>query len=110
MLVGEIASRVKALLYEACHMNKWWIEELGVKEDHVHILIQVKPRESVAYVVQKLKGGSSRVLRRENRELEEFVWSDSFWCDGYFAVSVGEVDEGIVKRYIREQSGSSMPS
>ena len=110
MLRGKIASRVKELFYEACHLNKWWIEELSVNEDHVHLLIQLKPRESIAYVVQKLKGGSSRKLRKENPDLEEFIWGDSFWCDGYFAVTVGAVEEGVVKKYIQEQEGSSMPS
>lgn len=108
MLRGKIAKRVKQLLYKACGLNKWWIEEIGVEEDHVHVLIQIKPRESVADVVQRLKGGSSRVLRKENPGMEEFVWSDSFWCDGYFAETVGRVNEEKIEKYIKEQH-SSMP-
>ena len=110
VLVGKVASRVEELFYGACKLNKWWIDELGIKEDHVHILIQLKPRESVAYVVQKLKGGSSRVLRKEYPDMEEFVWGDSFWCDGYFAVTVGEVEESVIKKYIANHEGSSMLS
>jgi putative transposase len=103
VLKGKIASRVKELFYEACHLNKWWIGKLGIKEDHIHMLIQIKPRESIAYVVQKLKGGSSRKLRKEYPDLDEFVWGDSFWCDGYFAVTVGEVEAEVVERYIQSQ-------
>jgi putative transposase len=57
----------------------------------------------VAEVVQRLKGGTSRVIRKEYPELEEFLWGDSFWADGYFAETVGNVDEDVVRRYIREQ-------
>jgi putative transposase len=84
-------------------MNKWWISELSIEEDHVHIIIQTKPSDSVAEVVQRPKGGTSRVIRKEYPELEEFLWGDSFWADGYFAETVGNVDEDVVRRYIREQ-------
>jgi len=69
----------------------------------VHLIIQTEPKDSVAEVVQRLKGGTSRVIRKEYPELEEFLWGDSFWADGYFAETVGNVDEEVVRRYIREQ-------
>ncbi len=69
----------------------------------MHIIIQTGPRYSVAEIAQRLKGGTSRVIRKEFPELEEFLWGDSFWADGYFTETVGNVDEEIVKRYIRDQ-------
>ena len=32
---------------------------------------------------------------------------ESFWADGYFAETVGKVDEEVVKRYIRQQQSNS---
>ena len=98
-----MAIRLKQLLNEGCRINRWWISELSIQEDHVHLIIQTNPRDSVAEVVQRLKGGTSRVIRKEYPELEEFLWGDSFWADGYFAETVGNVDEEVVRRYIREQ-------
>jgi putative transposase len=72
--------------------------------DHVHLIIQTNPSDSVAEVVQRLKGGTSRVIRKEFPELEEFLWGDSLWADGYFAETVGSVDEEVVRRYIKQQS------
>jgi putative transposase len=95
--------RLRGLLYEACKMNRWWISEMSIKEDHVHLILQASPKDSVAEVVQRLKGGTSRVIRKEYPELEEFLWGDSLWADGYFAETVGNVDEEVVKRYIRDQ-------
>ena len=76
---------------------------MSIQEDHVHLIIQTKPEDSVAEVAHRLKGGTSRVIRKEYPELEEFLWGDSFWADGYFAETVGNVDEEVVRRYIREQ-------
>ena len=103
VLRGKIAGHLKRLMYEACRMNQWWIEELAVQEDHVHMIIQLWPSESVAKVVQKLKGGTSKVIRNAYPELEEFLWGDSLWADGYFAETIGSLDEEIVKKYVRDQ-------
>ena len=103
VLRGKVSIRLRQLLYEACRMNRWWISELSIQDDHVHVMIHLNASNSVGEAVQRLKGGTSRVIRKEFPELEEFLWGDSLWADGYFAESVGEVDEEVVKRYIREQ-------
>ena len=102
---GKIAIRLRQLMYEACRMNGWWISEMSIQDDHIHIVVQIAPHLSVADVVQIFKGGTSRMLRKELPELEEFLWGESFWADGYFAETVGQVNEEIVKKYIREQRG-----
>lgn len=79
------------------------LSEMSVHEDHVHILVQISPRESVAEVVKTLKGGTSKILRSEFPELEEFLWGDSLWADGYFAETVGKVDEEVIRKYIKDQ-------
>jgi len=103
VLIGKLAQRLEALLYQAAEVNEWRIEELSIVNDHIHMLIQVKPDKALSKVVQLLKGGTSKVLRSEFPELEEFLWGDSLWADGYFAESVGVSDERMIRRYIREQ-------
>ena len=110
MLVGKVAIRLKQLFYEAARVNRWLIRELNIQRDHVHMLLQIGPHVSVARVVQRLKGGTSFVLRKEFPELEEFLWGESFWADGYFAESVGTAQEEVIRKYIREQQkDQSMP-
>lgn len=103
ILLGKIAVRIRELFFEACKVNRWWIEEVNVKADHVHLLIQIKPRESISRVVQILKGGTSRKIRQEFPDSVAFEWSDSLWCDGFFAESVGQVSESVIKEYIKNQ-------
>ena len=108
VLRGKVALELRHLLYEACKINQWWIEEIKVMTDHVHMLIQVQPTETVASVVQSLKGGTSHFLRKTFPELEEFLWGDSFWADGYFAETIGAKTADAVKQYIKNNQ-DSMP-
>ena len=106
VLIADVAKRIQELFRQAAEVNDWEIQELNIQKDHVHMLIQTHPRESIAQVVNQLKGGSSRVIRLEYPELEEFLWGDSFWCDGYFAESVGQLNEKTIKDYIKNQNKS----
>jgi len=109
ILRGKVARRLVDLFYQACEVNRWYIHELNIQPDHIHMLIQLRPKESLTYVVQILKGETSKKIKEEfEDELEEFLWSESFWADGYFAESVGHLDEKEVQTYIREQN-ESMP-
>jgi len=79
-------------------MNGWWIGEVAIQPDHIHILVQASPKNSVSEVVQIFKRGTSRVLRKEYLEIEEFLWAESLKADGYFAETVGQLNEEIVMK------------
>ena len=108
VLIGEVSRRLNELFAQACEVNDWELIQLNIQKDHVHMLIQTHPRESVAEVVQRLKGGSSMVIRKEFPELEEFLWGDSFWCDGYFAETVGQTNERMIQEYIKNQNKNKL--
>ena len=107
VLIGEVARRINELFTQCCEINNWELHELAINKDHVHLLIQTRPSEKLSEVVQQLKGGSSRVIRQEFPKLEEFLWGDSFWGDGYFAESIGSQNESVIRRYIENQHNKS---
>jgi len=84
-------------------MKKWWSSELSIQEDHGRLIIRRKPTDSVAEVLQRLKCGTSLVIRKEYPEPEECLWGDRFWTDEYFAETVGKVDEQVARRYVGKQ-------
>jgi putative transposase len=103
ILSGRVAERIAELLHECADMNRWKIEELNIQPDHVHILVQMRPEISVSRMVQLFKGRSSKAVREEFPELKEFLWGKSFCADGYFAETSGQVNENIIREYIRNQ-------
>jgi putative transposase len=103
-LRDHLAVRLEELFRSCCLVNGWSLEELNIQEDHVHLLLQLPTDVSVARACKLLKGGSSFVLHSEFPTLEVFLWGKNFWGVGYFAESVGSLEEATIRRYIRNQS------
>ena len=103
ILKGKIGQRVEQLISEYAEINQFEVLELSIQQDHIHLLLSAKPRYSPAEIMRLIKGGSSRILRKEFLEIKEFLWGDSFWADGYFVSTHSTVTEDIIKKYIREQ-------
>jgi putative transposase len=103
ILKDKIAKRIEELLRQCAEVNRWEIHELNVQLDHVHMLVQLVPSISVSKAVQMFKGGSSKVIREEFPGLEEYLWGDSFWGDGFFSETVGQVNEAVIREYIQNQ-------
>lgn len=103
VLKYDVARRIWELIWQCCQINDWQIHSLEILSDHVHILLQINPVNSIDDTLQRIKGGTSRVIRQEFPELEEFLWGDSLWCDGYFAETVGRTTETAIKRYLANQ-------
>lgn len=99
----KIGKRVRELLEVCAEANGWRIEEINIQPDHVHLIVQFVPHVSISKMVQLFKGKSSRILRREFPELEEFYWGDNFWAEGYFAETVGICNLEKIKEYVRNQ-------
>jgi len=104
VLKDGIKSRLEQLFNQCSEINQFEILELSIQPDHVHLLLSAKPRYSPSEIMRLIKGGSSRIVRQEHPELEEFFWGDSFWADGYFVSTHSTVTEDIIKDYIRNQA------
>lgn len=66
--------------------------------DHVHCLISLNAEQTIAKVVQLLKGESSYWANKNNLCEEKLAWQDE-----YFAVSVSESGVDRVREYIKNQ-------
>ena len=66
--------------------------------DHVHCLISLGGEQTIAKVIQLLKGESSFWINNQNLCREKFAWQDD-----YFAVSVSESVVDSVRAYIHNQ-------
>ena len=66
--------------------------------DHIHLLISISPKISVAELVRKIKSNSSRWIHEMFLEHKAFRWQD-----GYSAFSVSYSGVNDVSKYIKSQ-------
>ena len=72
---------------------------MEVDKDHIHILVNYNTTQSILDIVRLLKQISTyRIQRQSNNHiyLEKQFWNErTFWGDGYFACSIGNVSKEI---------------
>jgi putative transposase len=79
---------------------------IGMENDHVHMYISIPPAKSVSYVVNKLKGITSReMMEKYEKYLKKWYWAEksTLWARGYFIATVGEMTAEVVRDYVASQ-------
>ena len=101
VLVNGVDERLKEIIYETSDQMSSEILELEIMPDQVHLLIEVDPQFGIHKAVKRIKGSSSRFLRKE------FPWLKSrlptLWSNSYFVATVGGAPIEVIKQYIEDQ-------
>jgi putative transposase len=71
-------------------------------QDHVHMLIKIPPKYSVAEVVGYIKGKSAIAVARQFGGRQRNFNGETLWARGYAVSTVG-FEEAQVKAYIKHQ-------
>lgn len=103
VLTGQVSTRARELIREICAANYIDIVSGSMSPDHIHLLLSVPPSLSLSKAVQYIKGKSSRKLLQEFAAvLQKRYWDQHLWARGYFAVTVGNVNQEEVQRYLEQ--------
>ena len=78
------------------------IEEGHLMSDHVHMLISIPPKYSVAQVIGFIKGKSAIHIARSYLGRRRNMTGQNFWARGYYVTTVGR-DEATIRAYIQHQ-------
>ena len=71
---------------------------MEIMPDHVHLLLDVNPKDDIFAIVGKIKGCTSFVLSKKFA-----VFGKPLWSPSKFISSVGAVTLDVVKKYIEDQ-------
>ena len=96
---------IKQIMFDISKNYDFIIREMEVDKDHIHFMIESVPKISPLQIVNALKQQSTiRIWRIYNKELSKIFWKENtFWTDGYFCSTIGEVSSTTLKRYIENQ-------
>lgn len=101
-IFGMLRSRLGEIFRELAAHKESKIVEGHLMPDHVHMCISIPAKYAVSNVVGYLKGKSAIQIARKFGGRRRNFTGEQFWARGYF-VSTVELDEAMVRAYIRNQ-------
>jgi putative transposase len=101
-LYGELRRRLGDVLRTLAQQKECQVVEGHLMPDHVHMLISIPPKYSVAQVIGYIKGKSAIHVARTFFDHKRNFVGQHFWARGYFVSTVGR-DEATIREYIRNQ-------
>ena len=102
VLYGELRRHLGTVFRKLTEQKESQIEEGHLMADHVHMMISIPPKFSVAQVIGYIKGKSAIHIARTFGERKRNFVGQHFWARGYFVSTVGR-DEVVIRQYIRHQ-------
>jgi putative transposase len=98
----RVRRQVGEILRELCRQKGLDLLEGKAMPDHVHMLLSVPPKYSVAMTMGYLKGKSAVRIHRELLKTKGTLFGRAFWSRGYCVSTVG-LEEAMIRRYIQNQ-------
>ena len=95
------------IIRQLCRQKGIGMLEGNAASDHIHMLLSVPPKFSIAMMIGYLKGKSAIRINREIERVTGTLFGRSFWSRGYCVSTVG-LDEQKIRRYIQEQEKEEM--
>ena len=106
-IYGELRKDIGQILRALCEHKGVELIEGHLMPDHVHMLVSIPPRISVASFMGYLKGKSALMVFDRHSNLKYKFGNRHFWADGYYVSTVG-LNTETVRKYIREQEMADM--
>jgi putative transposase len=101
-LYSELRKLLGEVFHELSRHRESKILEGHLMVDHIHMLIEIPPKYSVAQVVGYIKGKSAIHIARTYEGRQKNFTGEHFWARGYYVSTVG-LDEKTIRDYIRNQ-------
>lgn len=101
VLVDDIETRLKEMLAIKSIELGCELLEIEVMPDHIHLLAELPPTESIGTYIGRLKGYTAHELRKEFPKLKSRM--PNMWTNSYFVSSCGGVTLEQIEKYVTEQ-------
>jgi len=102
VLTKEMLENLHMIFATVCSNFESDLIEFDGEKDHVHLLVNYPPKVCVSVLVNRLKGSSSRMIRKDPK-IQKRLWKGNLWSPSYFAGSCGGAPISIIRKYIEEQ-------
>ena len=101
VLYGKLRRHIGPILRELCRQKGIEVLEGHLMPDHVHMVLSIPPKYSVAHTIGFVKGKSAVRIHRQLLK-ERRMTGLHFWATGYSVSTIG-LNEQAIRKYVREQ-------
>lgn len=101
-LYGKVRKYLGSVFHELAYQRESKIVNGNMVQDHVHMLIKIPPKYSVAEVIGYIKGKSAIAVARQFGGRKRNFNGEKLWARGYAVSTVG-FEENQIKQYIKNQ-------
>ncbi len=101
-IYGTLRKDIGGILEGLCRQQGVELLEGHAMTDHIHMMLMIPPKFSVANTVGFLKGKSAIRIFRDYLQVKRNFTGRHFWARGYCVSTVG-LDEQMILAYIRNQ-------
>lgn len=109
VIYGKIKKDIGVMLRKLCEWKGVEIIEAEACPDHIHMLVTIPPKLSIAQFMGYIKGKSSIMIFDKYANLKYKYGNRAFWCTGYYVSTVGN-NKSAVYRYVENQLKEDMMS
>ena len=102
VIYNQLKIDIGKILRKLCEQKGVEIIEAEACPDHIHMLIAILPKYSVAQIMGYLKGKSALMIFDRHANLKYKYGNRHFWCRGYYVDTVGK-NKKKIEEYIRNQ-------
>ena len=105
LLIGSLNDDMLQKIFDISKKYDFEIKTMNSDNDHLHMLVSMKPSISVSQIVRVLKQESTVYIWKKYKQfLKNHFWKEhTFWSDDYFVASIGNANEKTIQKYIAEQ-------
>ena len=102
VIYRELRTDIGKILRQLCQQKGIEIIEAEACPDHIHMLVEIAPKYSVAEFMGYLKSKSTLMIFERHANMKYKFGNRKFWARGYFVDTVGK-NEKAIREYIQNQ-------
>ena len=102
---AQMLEKIEGMCAQVCKKMSCQIIEFSGESDHVHLLLDFHPKNSISAVVGSLKSSTSRMVKKEfpQQYAKHYCDKVAFWSNSYYVSSASGAPIEVLKKYIQSQ-------
>lgn len=97
---------LEAMMHSLCEARGYTLDQMAAGADHVHVLLALRPTQSIASAIREIKGRTAHTLLDEHPELRVWLHGNLLWDESYTVETLSAARIERVRARLRALHGA----